>query len=188
MCYSSTNPRLAALGSALTDVYPDLPNLSCSRQRETDACLLGLKFWVLYFMSIIVCTIYAWHYTVRCSHCIFVFSIIGTVIFHTDLVLYWDKIGSATPIACYGFITTSFMFEDLMPHKSSDPLLALCEKFTSPLDSNAILHSDSKGARFYRLVKNMKQKWAVQEEKLIFTLIGGILINGVMTWLILAFQ
>ena len=83
---------------------------------------------------------------------------------------------------------TSFMFEGLMPHKSSDPLLALCEEFTSPIDSNAMLHGDSKCARFYQWVKNMKREWGIQEEKLIFTLIGGILINGVMTWLVLVFQ
>lgn len=74
-----------------------------------------------------------------------------------------------------------------MPHNSPDPLLTLCERIASPIDSNEILHGYSKRARFYQRVKKMKQEWGVQEEKLIFTLIGGIATNS-MIWCAFVFM
>lgn len=185
MPYVSTNLRLAALRPALTNDHFGLTNLSGPLPIEIDGYSFWLKFFILYFMSIMIGMIYACHSTVRYSHCLFVFSILGTVIFHTDLVFYSNRISVVAPVACFLFSTASFIFEDFMPHKSSDPLFELCEKFASPIDSNTILHGDSKCARFYQWVTKVKRKWGIREEKLIFTLIGGSVINVLSTWFVL---
>ena len=99
------------------------------------------------------------------------------VIFHTDIVPQFDELILVVPVLCFTCFLTFSCLEVSMPYKSSDPLLTLCKIIASPIDSNEILHGRSNCARFYQWVKKMKQEWHIQEEKLIFTLISGIVTN-----------
>ena len=180
--FSSINLRLAAFRPTLADVCSDLTSLSCSVLMDINAFCFWLQLFLLYFLSIIICMIYAWHCTMRGSHCIFALSIVGTLIFYTDLLLRFDRIVPVAPIVCLFSMKIFFLFEYLMPHQSPDPLLTLCERMASPIDSNEILHGRSKCARFYQWAKRMKQEWGIQEEKLIFTLIVVIMANSVVLW------
>lgn len=179
-CYLFPNRRLTALRPASGNRCSDLTNLPCSLQMQIDIYFFWSKCLFLYFMSIIICMIYAWHRTVRCSHCIVTISILGDIIFHIDLVVYFDRIAVVAPFVCLISLLTFSILDDLMPNESPDPLLSFCKQIASPVESDEILNGRSKCAQFYQWTKKMKQKWGIQEEKLIFTLISAIVTNGLM--------
>lgn len=182
--YSFTNLRLAALRSTSGNRCSELTNLPCSLQMQIDIYFFWSKCLLLYFMSIIICMIYTWHRTVRGSHCIGAISILGDITFHTDLVVYFDGIVVVAPLVYFISFLTFTLVHTLMPNESPDPLLSFCKQIASSVDSNEILHGRSQCARFYRWAKKMKQKWNIKQEKLVITLISGIVTNVLMIcWL-----
>jgi len=64
----------------------------------------------------------------------------------------------------------------LMPHSNPDPLSILCGHDVPLKNRYEFLQNDnSKCARFYRWAKKMKIQWNIEEEKLIITIIVGVI-------------
>jgi hypothetical protein len=181
--YCFTHSRLIAFKTSLANGCSNLTNLPCSLQMYIDVYFFWSKFLLLYVLSTVIAMIYTWHRTVRFSHCVFTFSVLVDILFCTDLVLYYDWIVVLTAILCMELVAVFSALESLMPHVAHDQLRTLCERLVFP--STFDERSHSKLARFYRWATKMKKEWNIKEEKLIITLIVGIIASIIMviTWI-----
>ena len=89
-------------------------------------------------MSIVVIAVYAWHRTVRLSHCVFAISILADVVYRSDFVLYQE-----TLVFLIFFVSLRFFFlfssvNCLMPHDCDDPLRTFCEEFVCQICSTNV--------------------------------------------------
>lgn len=154
----------------------DLPDFPCSFRKNVNAYVFWTKFLVIYYSSIIIGTIYAWHRTVRLISCLLVLFIIAFVVIGTDLVLYCHRIVPTCYIVCGTLVFGFSGLAALMPHILQDPLSILCGHHI-PLDRRCeyLQSGTSLNARFYRWMKRIKKQWNIQEEKLIISTAFGII-------------
>lgn len=179
--YSLTHSQLVDRQIFSINNCSNLTDLPCSLQMYINVYFLSIRFLLLYYLLIIIGMIYIWHSSVRFSYCILTYSILVDIIFRSDLIYYFDDIVRVTYSVCFQCIFFFPLLEGFMPHKHPDPLHALCERIILPHQSNeCLLHGNSKRARFYQWTKSISEQWNIKDEKLIVTLILG-LITSVIT-------
>lgn len=179
--YSFANVRLAELRTSLINGCSNLTNLPCSLQMQIDVYFFLTKFLIFYFIAILIVAVYAWHRTVRFSHCVLALSIVADVIYRTPLVFYFDNLVFSVCVLSLQFFFAFSTIHGIMRYDSDDPMYTLCEDLIRPCMLDECFPSGSSIlARFYRWMKRMKHHLGIEEEKLLVTFVIGIVAHSFM--------
>lgn len=174
--YSFTNARLVELKTTLTNGCSNNITLPCFLQMHINTYFFWYKFLLFYRLSIVIIMTYAWHDTVRLSYCIDSFFVVADIVFRTDLIFHFDRTVYVISVACYFSVFLFSFLESIIPHNASDPLQTLCQRIMLPnkLDES-FPYDDSICSRFYKWITKMKKRFNIEEEKIIFTFVVGII-------------